>query len=171
MTQEQFPQQHRSELPFSETEIETAKAGFEKLAKRLLINDLLPGGGVEESETTENALHRECLEEVGLEVKILEPLGLVEQYRDVLSKKYEVYGFLAELASDQRPPTTTQDDEIGLKLEWLQVEKAIRLLEKKITHVENARYEEYPGDAYQSKLFNSQTALIFLKEAREMLKK
>ncbi len=60
----------------------------------LIINDgLLPGGGVEEhDEDIISALHRECLEEVGMTISKIKELGTVIQYRDLIHRKYIIQG-------------------------------------------------------------------------------
>lgn len=130
-----------------------------------IFSGLLLGGGVEEGETVEQALYRECMEEAGIEVEIVKPLGIVIQYRDILKRKYEVYGFLARLVGGHGLPTTAQRDELGKTVEWLPVSEARSMFEKRIKELEVATKEGFVEDAHQGKLYNTITALTFLDEA------
>lgn len=135
----------------------------------LLFGLSLLGGGVEEGESHEEAIHRECLEEAGILVEIIAPLGEVIQYRDALKKRHEIHGFLVRFVRQQSEPITTQEREMNRTLAWLAFDEAVSLLEKRITEVEEAR-ETYPaGDAYQSALYSATTALVFLREAKKVL--
>jgi ADP-ribose pyrophosphatase YjhB (NUDIX family) len=48
----------------------------------------LPGGHIEEGENQIEALHRECLEEVGVKIKDVEPLGYQKITKKIIEEKY-----------------------------------------------------------------------------------
>lgn len=128
----------------------------------LLFAGGLPGGGVEDGETNEQALKRELMEEVGAEVEIVRELGNVITYRDVIKKKYIFTGYECRLIS-QINPSTTIDHEIGKTATWKKRSEAIKEMENHIVEVKNNK-EEYEDDRYQRHIFNTEAALIFLKQ-------
>lgn len=144
----------------------TAKAVvMDKNGNTALFSGLLLGGGVKEVETIEEALHRECIEEAGITVEILRSLGVVVQYRDKLKKKYEIHGFLARVVGENSTPTTKQSDELGKTTEWLSLDEARIMFEKRISELESLPADRLADDSIQGKLYNTITALIFLNEA------
>lgn len=132
-------------------------------------NHFLIGGGIENGESREEAISRECLEEIGAVIEIIQPLGKIVQYRDALKKRYEVYGFLAKLISFQGKPTTTQADEVGQEYHWTTLDESITYLENKIDELEKVSLEDRLTDNYQGGLYNAKTHLIFIKKAQEIL--
>lgn len=93
----------------------------------------LPGGGVEPGEDLEAALVRELAEETGArEIKIVEPFGLIEEYRpwhkdniDVL--KMRSYCYVCEVGSELGPPDFEHYEiQNGMQVYWLNIHKAIR---------------------------------------------
>ena len=84
-------------------------------------------------------------------------------YRDHLKKKYITKGFLAKIVS-KNEKTTTQRDELDLCFLKSPIIEAVKYFESKIIDIENNKDNLVDqGDTCQSKLFNAQTALSFLK--------
>lgn len=58
---------------------------------------LLPGGGVEEGESYEEALIREVHGEIGCDVKVMGKLATAEEYRDKSAELYKTECFAARI--------------------------------------------------------------------------
>lgn len=134
----------------------------------LLFPNFLIGGGVDKGETIEDGLRRECMEEAGVSIDILKPLGVVIQYRDELKKKYEVHAFIVRKVGDFVTRTSTQDNEQDRHPIWRTFDNAIKYLEEFIKNLENSQ-EDRSKDTYQGRLYNAKTHLFFIKKAREIL--
>jgi 8-oxo-dGTP diphosphatase len=90
----------------------------------------LPGGGVEEGEDFVAALKRECLEEIGCEIKRTSLLGYTEEYWKEDTEKQISYCYVAELSGQKGYPNLTQSEkERGFETIWVTLEEAIQILE------------------------------------------
>jgi ADP-ribose pyrophosphatase YjhB (NUDIX family) len=100
----------------------------------------LPGGGIEQGESIEDALQRELSEEIGCSVKNVRELGIVEEFRNKFSLRQLSYCFLADLAGEKGTPHLEQDEIAdGFETVWLSIEDAIGTLENE------AGVEDYEG--------------------------
>lgn len=123
----------------------------------------LPGGGLEENETSEQALIREAKEEIGCEIEIIGELGRIIEYKvfdDTGAGRYESFGYLAKVVGAKgKHSFTSEENELGFQpVEWYKIEEAIEILESDKTEI------------YQGK-FVLIRDLIFLKEAIKLMEK
>jgi len=87
----------------------------------------LPGGGIENEESPEECLKRECLEEIGATISVLNNFacGNYHFYSTTLNINIESVGYFFTCKIDKFLETKT---EIDHKLVWIKPEEAILLL-------------------------------------------
>ncbi|MFC2136173.1 NUDIX hydrolase [Bacteroidota bacterium] len=109
------------------------------IGKRAVTDDFFseiwhtPGGGVEEGETFEEALHREIMEETGLKIKIVKLLG-----DNIIMGIYWVKWFLCK-------PLTLELN-IGSDLQeakWVEKSKTLEFCDEKFTSVVPDEVKKY----------------------------
>lgn len=90
-----------------------------------------PGGGIEEDETTEEALKREVLEEAGYSVKAIgEKIGTITEYMIAEEGNGTILKMISEyyaVTVDNKPLNQRLDEyeaELMFKPRWVEIEKA-----------------------------------------------
>ncbi|MEW6610711.1 MAG: NUDIX domain-containing protein [Patescibacteria group bacterium] len=117
----------------------------------------LPGGGMEDGESVEETLKRELREEIGCEVKVLEEVGRIIEYRDLKGQIIESYCWITQVLGELQEPQLTPDEkEKGLEIQWMGAEKALQMLQGESP-------EHYFGK------FIHVRELAFLNEAKRIL--
>ncbi len=127
--------------------IQDSKILLIKRVKPETVYWVIPGGGVEEGETPEVALQRECLEELGVEVKVGSPVFNMD------SKKTETIGqkesfFLCliidgTLGSGDGPEYQRDTSYVGQYIiEWVDI-KSLLDYNLKPEEIKNFIYEKY----------------------------
>ncbi|TMV50321.1 NUDIX domain-containing protein [Paenibacillus mesophilus] len=89
----------------------------------------LPGGGIERGESIADALSREIMEEVGVEIKVNGEVGLIIEYRDRFELLQISYCFFASMERTKEGPSFTEEEQQdGFELKWVELEEAIELV-------------------------------------------
>lgn len=130
----------------------------------LLDNGLLPGGGVDENETPQQAITRELQEELGASVSNVKEIGFVEQFRPFLGKRYLVYGYTAELVGFNNATNPQDDGEANFVLHWLTFDDALKLIADSIKETQVS--SDFDNDLTQGKLYNLMTSYELIAAAR-----
>ena len=89
----------------------------------------LPGGGIENDESPEEAFKREVLEETGCIVEIVRSLGITEEYKCQSNFKQISNVFVGKVIEDTKNLNVTQKEkDEGARLIWKTPQKALELI-------------------------------------------
>jgi len=115
----------------------------------------LPGGGIDEGESREQALIREIKEEVGSEIEITGEIGQIIEHRSEYNLKQISYCYIGKIISKGTPSFTGKELSMGLEVVWLSLDEAI-------VRVKNQKFEDYEGSFIQKR------DSVLLKQAGRM---
>jgi ADP-ribose pyrophosphatase YjhB (NUDIX family) len=125
---------------------------------------LLPGGGIENDESVLEGVKRECKEETGCQIDILDALGITEDFRERESKRCISYGYSAKVISQGRPSLTENELDIGAYVKWISISEAIELF---LAQEEKVRKGEV---RFYNTCFNVFRDSLFIQRANQMQK-
>jgi 8-oxo-dGTP pyrophosphatase MutT (NUDIX family) len=104
------------------------------------------GGGIEDGEDIESALHREAMEEIGAKIEVIGDLGITieyhKQWHNNLSPVIVLsYCYIAKVVGDLgKQDFTIHEKEHGFALEWHSIDKAISLMSLPVTDYHGKMY-------------------------------
>lgn len=105
----------------------------------------LPGGKVEDGETNEQGIIRECLEETGCTVEIISLLGQTLEYRKQHNMVNSSVGYTVRVVGEKGLPTLVGDEnelEKSSIVVWVPIEEAMRLMASVVDTKDNL-YHKY----------------------------
>lgn len=115
----------------------------------------LPGGGGEDGENLEDAIVRECKEEIGCEVLIQKEVGYSIEYRKLENLTKLTYCYIGKNTGEKQEPHLMDDEiDLDISIEWVSIEKAIELIKSS------------NGPANYIAEFSVQRDVMFLEEAK-----
>jgi len=126
---------------------------------------LLPGGGVDDGEDIQSGIVRECLEETGYAVNILDEVGYIDDYRPRDKKHCISYCYTARVIGDKGNTNHTENEAgIGMYTKWVTLEEAFSIFKKQKLELESDKVSFYNTG------FNIVRDLLFLEEAKNTSK-
>ena len=88
----------------------------------------IPGGGVDEGEDYVEAVMRECREESGCDIQIMQEIGIIIEQQPHLNRTKISYCYLARKLPGELPINlTAEETEEQYALQWVDIERAILL--------------------------------------------
>jgi 8-oxo-dGTP diphosphatase len=101
----------------------------------------LPGGGIEAGETKEIALKRECVEEIGCNIEIINELGSTVEYRKKYQLKQTSFCYVVKVIGEKGEPKLEPDEiEEGFKTIWVSIDDAIKKVNESTPAVYSGSY-------------------------------
>ena len=88
-----------------------------------------PGGGVNKDESVIEAVHREILEETGYKASIIEEIGIVDDYYNLIHRHNINHYFLMKAESYVGQHQEEYEKSMIEKLVWLPIDEAIKTMQ------------------------------------------
>ena|SRR3989344_6806471 len=127
---------------------------------------ILPGGGINKDESVENGIIRECFEEIGCHVELIDKIGIIEDYRTRDKKHCINYCYLAKLIGKKGKVQPTEDEKRnGIHVIWVSINKAVKIIDKEVKQLKKGKVKFYNTG------FNILRDHLFLNKAQQKLLK
>lgn len=121
---------------------------------------LLPGGGIDEGEDLQSGVVRECLEEIGYAVRIINEVGVIDDYRPRDKKHCINYCYTTKIIGGDGISIHTNDEaKIGMYTKWVDIKEALEIFKKQRSDLNDKKV------AFYNTGFNILRDLMFLEEA------
>jgi len=123
---------------------------------------ILPGGGIDKNEPIKDGIMRECLEEIGYKIDIIDEVGIVEDYRARDKKHCTNYCYTAKATGEKRKSNLTEDEKRnGLRLIWVTLNEAIEISSSEMEQLRSGKVFFYNTG------FNILRDNLFLREIKK----
>ena len=101
----------------------------------------LPGGGLEEGEDYEDAVKRECKEEIGCDIEIEKEFGTIVEYRKEWEMKQISYCYIAKVVGEKSETNLDQYEiDEGYETIWLPLNEAIEKIKESKPNIYEGQY-------------------------------
>lgn len=146
-------------IPFNNPKIRYGARGIvkredEKIAvfyKRNKNEYKLPGGGIDNKETPEEAFEREVIEEIGCKIKNIELLGITKELKSKENFKQISYVFSSIVTEDTKITKMTQKEiDEGGTLIWLKPQEALEKIQNCASNLKSSQYDS----VYRTRFMN-----------------
>ncbi|REK75635.1 NUDIX hydrolase [Paenibacillus paeoniae] len=95
----------------------------------------LPGGGINEGESTKDAFLREVKEETGCEAEIIHELGYIEEHKNKNDFMQFSYCFIAKVRQGiSKTMLSDSELQLGMTVEWMTLDKALEVMEHSMSN-------------------------------------
>lgn len=112
----------------------------------------LPGGGIDDGESSAEAFKRECFEETGCVVEIIDFLGTIKELKTQDDFKQISYVYVAKVIENTNSlHVTEQEEKEGARLFWEEPEFALKLISESFDKIIASPCEEKEKSVYYTK--------------------